>query len=33
LNISELLKTFGLVEHSVWLERENFPIFLPELIS
>jgi hypothetical protein len=33
LSISELLKTFGLVEHSVWLEGGNFPIFVPELIS
>ena len=33
LSISEMLKTFGLVEHSVWLEGGNFPIYLPELIS
>ena len=33
LSISELLRTFGLVEHSLWLEGGYFPISLPKLIS
>ena len=33
LSISEVLRTFGLVEHSVWLEGENFPIFVDKLVN
>ena len=32
LNISELLKAFGLVEHSVWLEGGD-PIFLDKVVD